>query len=553
MTSSFKQVCVAMLAGACALSAASAFAQSDPNAMRLLKRLYEKQGYSIESARREGGVIEAIACRGGKRAKITTSLDGEVIRYTETGKCTQREEIAPKREAKPQRDPKPQDTAGFTPQQAQTYLTNQGFEQIELYRENGHLQARACGDNRIHRFTVGRDGSIRTVRTKQRCRSSNRSEAVRFGPSKIEALLKSKGYDRIDVLQGQTAPYKARACLGTDRVEINIGRKGRLIDSSRVDGCLPAAMRGKIDRAQFRADGVARRLRRDGYNRIDLLAGTGFPYRVRACRGGDQIEMTIGRRGITDSSRIDGCLPPPKRAKDGKVPQFQPAEIEDVLLDEGFDRIAVIQGRRAPYKVRACRGRNRIELIIGKQGRIRDQRRVDGCAAPIDPSGLENHLRKNGFDRVKVVKRNQAPYAAEACRGRDHLRLVVGRYGEIERERRLGQCAGTLSEAGLRELLSKRGLIALSVDKRRRGWSADVCDGDKRVALRIGSRGRIRGEEVTGNCRSQTVREVLETLEDRGARRVSAFVEGCFKGKRYRWAFDRLGNRTGRERVGNCR
>ena len=68
MTSGLKQGFVALLAGACALSAASAFAQSDPDAMCLLKRLYEKQGYSIESARREGGVIEAIACRGGKRA-----------------------------------------------------------------------------------------------------------------------------------------------------------------------------------------------------------------------------------------------------------------------------------------------------------------------------------------------------------------------------------------------------------------------------------------------------------------------------------------------------
>ena len=411
MTSSFKQVFAAILLGACALPAVPAFAQSDPDAMRLLKRLYEKQGYTIESARREGGVIEAITCRDGKRATVTTSLGGDVIRLTETGSCTPPKKAGPEREAKPKRDPKPQENVGFTPQQAQTYLKNQGFEQIELYRENGRLQARACGDNRVHRFTVGRDGSIRSVRTKKRCRSSDRSETVRFNPAKIEGMLQR----------------------------------------------------------------------------------------------------------------------------------------------EGFDRIAVLQRKRAPYVARACRGRNRVELTIGRQGNIRDQKRVDGCAPPIDPNGLGEFLRQKGYDRINVVANKSLPYKADVCQRRDRLRVFIGKYGEIERTARVGRCAGTLSEAGLRELLSRRGLIALSVDKRQRGWSADVCDGNKRVALRIGSRGRIRGEEVTGNCRSQTVREVLETLEDRGADRVSAFVEGCFKGKRYRWEFDRLGNRTGRERVGSCR
>lgn len=384
-------------------------------------------------------------------------------------------------------------------------------------------------------------------------------------PSKVETSLKRQGYNRIYVIQGKRAPYKVRACLGSDRIEMNIGRNGRILDRSRIDGCLPPANKNEINVARFRADGVPKMLRREGYNRIELIRGKSFPYTVQACQGNDRIRMNIDPDGIIDRSRVDGCPPLPQRAR-RKTPQPKPApqprtesvarldraDIEDLLRREGFDRIAIVRDRRAPYIAEACRRGDRLELTIGRRGRIRDQRRVGQCETAIDPNSLEEFLEKKGYERVDVVKRKGPPYGAVVCREGDNLSLVIGRYGKIQKEKRIGRCRNRLSEADIREDLAERGLIVLSMTERRRGWAADVCDGTKRYALRINPRGRVRREEAAGTCRSQTVLEVLKNLEDRGARRVNAFVEGCFKGDRFRWRFDRLGNRTGRERIGNC-
>ena len=80
-----------------------------------------------------------------------------------------------------------------------------------------------------------------------------------------------------------------------------------------------------------------------------------------------------------------------------------------------------------------------------------------------------------------------------------------------------------------------------------------MCRDEAKSNIRFDTYGEIVSQRRSGTCTSASVLDVLKTLESRGAKSTNLVVEGCFRNRKYRWEFDRLGNRTGRQAIdGNC-
>ncbi|MEN0041954.1 MAG: hypothetical protein AAF764_11585, partial [Pseudomonadota bacterium] len=183
---------------------------------------------------------------------------------------------------------------------------------------------------------------------------------------------------------------------------------------------------------------------------------------------------------------------------------------------------------------------------------LRGQQRVGTCRAAIDPQQIPDILADAGFDRIRVLQRRRTPYLAEACLGERLVEVSIDQYGEIRNRQRVGRCASAVSREDVIAQLQEAGYSNLDLKQSRDGWRVNACRGVRRVTVRVDSYGDILSERNSGECQSQTVLDMLKTLESRGAEKLEAQVEGCFRGNRYRWVFDRLGNRTGRERIGRC-
>ena len=101
-----------------------------------------------------------------------------------------------------------------------------------------------------------------------------------------------------------------------------------------------------------------------------------------------------------------------------------------------------------------------------------------------------------------------------------------------------------MSKQQLEDRLDEQGYLAVAVRKRGSGWSAQVCRDEAKSTIRFDVYGEIVSQRRFGTCTANSVLDVLKTLESRGAKSTSIFIEGCYRNRKYRWEFDRLGNRT---------
>ena len=343
------------------------------------------------------------------------------------------------------------------------------------------------------------------------------------------------------VAQGFTSPYTipatnaiyGTACRGLEKHEFNISLQGKIVFSRVI---------GKCPERGLREEQITKILTTDGYTRVVITDSELPRYVAEGCRNGDRIRVTMNRRGrIRSERRIGDC---------GR--QFNPANLAQMLEDNGYERVQPVQTRRPPYIAEACKGAERVEVSVGRFGRIRDENRIGTCRVPVDPANLAGLLKDEGYDRVRPLRTNRAPYLVEACKGTDLVELRIGRFGRIRNQDRVGRCAPPVTLADLKKKLVEQGFMNVSVVQSNNIYVAKLCQDENQIELRVDAYGDITRERKIGTCKSQTAIDVLKTLEARGAEEVSISVEGCFKGRKYRWLFDRLGNRTGRERIGSC-
>lgn len=428
------------------------------------------------------------------------------------------------------------------PALAQTITLGGDDEQIfRVLRDNGFtnpkvtqrgltiIRTEACKGADLYRVKVSILGRITSASKVGECPVV---APTRFSRKDATKLLEREGYDRIEASRNGPLVI-ATACRDNKKTQFSFNRRGRVTERQDLGACVAEGM----SREQ-----IAQVLRRDGYKRIVVTDAELPRYRAEACRGTERVRVDMDRRGVVRSERrIGEC---------GQ--QLDPNTIAEHIKKQGFTRVQVIDRRRPPYIAHACRGNDKMELTIGRFGRLQQEKRIGPCRQPIDPANLANLLKERKYNRIQILRGNRTPYLVEACKSRVLVELTVNRFGRITKEDQVGRCAAPVTEKSLNAKLTKLNYLNVTIKRRGAGWSAEGCLDEVKRSLRIDAFGEIQRDRKTGVCKSNSVLDILKTLETRGAESTALFVEGCYRGKKYRWQFDRLGNRTGRSSIGGC-
>ena len=422
-------------------------------------------------------------------------------------------------------------TIGGNDQQILQMLEARGYTNMRITNRGLTLiRAEACRGEDKYLVKVSILGRITSEIKTGSCPAIR---AGRFTKDDAVAVLKKNGFDKVSAIESGVAII-AKACKNNRRTEFSFNRRGKIKGQKNLGRCTVPALT---------AEQIREKLRNEGYRRIVITDNKPPRYVAEACQKRQRIRIEMNNRGVIRSERrIGEC---------GR--QFNPDNIVSHLEKQDFDRVEVIDRRRPPYIAMACKGTDRLEVEIGRYGRVRNARRIGECRRFIGSDQLVSFLEEKGYDRVRVLRGNRAPYIAEACKSLGLMELTIGRYGRIRNEERVGRCAPPVTEDSLSARLTDQGYSNVKVSRKRGGgWDAEMCREENKITIRFDAYGDILRERSAGKCVSKTVLDVLKTLESRGAEATRLLIEGCYRGTKYNWSYDRLGNRIGRTAIGGC-
>ena len=279
---------------------------------------------------------------------------------------------------------------------------------------------------------------------------------------------------------------------------------------------------------------------------------------VAACRGEEMYRVRVNLLGaVSTRDRLGRCDIPGavKEASTQRPLTLDKEQVTAKLRAQGYSRIRWVDDELPRYVAVACTQENRrIRLVMNRRGEVR-RRSIDGrCPAQranVSTDDVRRILRGEGFDRIRL-ETDRAPFGVVACLNDRRRRLIVNRRGQVVSNERAGRCRNRVNVESVTASLRGAGLRRIEVKKQGDRYFADVCEGSARLQLILDPRGEEERRYRTGTCDSRKASEILSRLESRGARNMELFVEGCFRGDRYRWAFDALGERTKRQRIGRC-
>jgi hypothetical protein len=410
-------------------------------------------------------------------------------------------------------------------------LRNSGYTDAKVTKRSlTIIRTEACKGGKKYQIKVSILGRITSVSEIGTCRS--RVQEAAFSERELRQLLEQNRYTSIETRKARRG-FRAIACRNGRRFDLAFNRRGKIVDRKDLGYC---------QRRRLSNDQIITSLENAGYRRVDIVQSNPTNYLVEACRNDRRYQLRLDNSAEIQTRRTIGEC--------GR--RFSAERIADLLKERGYSKIEITRRNSTPYRATACRNNDKYAVTIGRRGRILDEQRTGSCRQRFDARTLSSLMQRRGYDRIKIVRTNRAPYIAEGCVGDALQEIQVGQFGKVLREYRIGKCARPVTRKQLQDNIQKTGHLVIGLKKVGENWQSRECRQDNQVVVSYDPYGEQTNIRANGKCRSETVLDVLRTLESRGARRVEAFVEGCFDGGKYRWSFDRLGNRTGRKRVGSC-
>ncbi len=205
--------------------------------------------------------------------------------------------------------------------------------------------------------------------------------------------------------------------------------------------------------------------------------------------------------------------------------QVNEAQLEALLRDRGYSSIDINEeppGSRAAFVATACRDRRRFELEIDEFGDISRDRNIGQCERELlSPRQVRAALRKDGFDRIKFTDRTPPRYIVEACRDNTRVRLVINRRGQVRDRKRIGRCAPRIDPKSIEVLLERDGYDRVDVvDRNGPRYRAEACKGLSRMRMVISPWGDRLAERRIGDCDPPiTLAQLEQQLEEHPEKR----------------------------------
>ena len=391
------------------------------------------------------------------------------------------------------------------------------------------IRTEACKGRDKYQVKVSILGKITSV---QRIGTCAAAPPARFTSAQAVRAMQGDGYSAIEARRTGDRIIGV-GCRSGKRYQLSFSQNGQMINRIIMGRCADPGLTNEQ---------ITDILRNRGYRQIQITNDQPPRYMAEACREASRVRLSLNPQGAIRSERIIGnCRRP-----------IDPANIVSILENQGFKQVVVVNRRRPPYVATGCRRSDRFEVEIGRYGSVRNQKRIGSCAKPIDPANLTTMLEKQGFNRVQILRGSRAPFLVEVCNDTTLLELTITRFGKIESQERVGRCVPRLTRKDLREKYAELGYLNVRLRRTSSGWTALACQDESELTIRLDAFGERVSERKTGVCEATSSLDLLKTLESRGAQQTELYVEGCYRGKKYRWSYDRLGNRTGRNILGDC-
>lgn len=230
-----------------------------------------------------------------------------------------------------------------------------------------------------------------------------------------------------------------------------------------------------------------------------------------------------------------------------------PNDVRQVLRDKGYNRIEFIDRQLPRYVAEACFEGRKLELLINQFGEVEKQRRLGRCNPPINANNLVNVMREKGYDRVSIISQNPPRYQLEACAENVRFNVTLNQYGKITERSRVGECNTNVDQKQIVQLLRQEGFTRINIKQRQNGnFRVSACLDGYEKRIKLNRYGELL-EEVDGQqCASRSVREVSDNLNGRGFKKAAFYAEACRNGNKIKITLNQYGDDIGRERIGRC-
>lgn len=357
---------------------------------------------------------------------------------------------------------------------------------------------------------------------------------LQFGISdaQVKQKLRASGHSELKVVKRSLTKVHVEACRDGQRLYLRLDMAGRIIQRSRLGKC----------RRTVSIEQAKEILRTKGYRRINIELQRDA-YVAVACRDGQRQTVSISQFGeITSQRNMGSCRT-----------VLSPSDVTALLRKRGYNRIDFTDDELPRYVARACNGDRRVELILNRRGKIRDQFQIGKCDPPINAAQVPGILAKLGYDRVQLTNARPPRYQAEACRGRDRIELTVNRFGKVIDQLTTGQCPAAVTQAELVRSLTRQGFKPVFVEPDANDtFNVNACRDGKRIMASFSKYGEILDQRDKGKCALPTLNAIANRFDERGLSDAQFFIEGCRDGRRFRIRINRFGERVARERLGKC-
>lgn len=237
------------------------------------------------------------------------------------------------------------------------------------------------------------------------------------------------------------------------------------------------------------------------------------------------------------------------------------AEIRQMLYNQGFDRIDIVERGLSGATYQACRGAERLQFKVYWDGRISGQQRIGACRIQVGPDQVRELLRARGYERISIEERG-GTYLAVGCIRGDRVRVEVTMTGDIGRERVLGRCEPDFTPVDIQAMLEAEGWDRIEiVDRRGQRVQVVACFENRRFELTMTRSGEVLERRRAGDCaRALTIAELPAVLEQKGYERAVVIdprlprykAEACRRGDRLELTVNRFGEILNEVKIGRC-
>ena len=237
------------------------------------------------------------------------------------------------------------------------------------------------------------------------------------------------------------------------------------------------------------------------------------------------------------------------------------AEFRQWLAREGYDRIDTNKVGLSSSSFDACKGDKRYRVKFEWTGKV-DRKVIGNCRNVLDEAAIRRQLQQAGYRSITIEDR-AGKFLAIGCRNGDRYRVEVNYYGDVGRERRIGECRDELSPQDITARLEEQGFNRITfTDRQLPRYVVEACSGSNRMELVIDRFGEIAASTRIGNCRAaMDTAAIMARLREEGFSDIAIIdsrlpryvASACHGADRYEITLNRWGEITDRVRTGRCR